>query len=87
MPSASSCLLHVFGFAEYLYQTESKRDKNGRSLFLEYLENLGEISTRNGVRGGHEVGGAPHPPGHAPDTRGPPVRRLMPIFGRNKAKF
>ena len=56
MPSASSCLLHVFGFAEYPYQTESKRDKNGRSLFLEYLENLGERSTRNGARGGHEAG-------------------------------
>ena len=37
MPSASSCLLHVLCFAEHQYQTESKRDKNGRRIILEYL--------------------------------------------------
>ena len=81
MPSASSCLLHVLCFTEYPYQTESKWDKNEWSLFLEYLENLGERSTRNGVRGGNEVGG------RAPDPRGPPIRRLMPFFDRKKANF
>jgi len=48
---------------------------------------LEEKSTRDGARGGHEVGGRPCPPGHAPDPRGPPVRRLMPFFGRKKANF
>ena len=87
MPSASSCLLHVLCFAEYPYQTVSKQDKNGQSLFLEYLENLGERSTRNGVQAGHEVGGHAPSPKCAPDPRGPPVRRLMPFFGRKKAIF
>ena len=87
MPSASSCLLHVLCFAEYPYQTESKRDKNERSLFLEYLENLGERSTRNGVRGGHEAGAHAHTRRARPHPRGPPVRPLMPFFGRKKANF
>ena len=38
-------------------------------------------STRNGIRGGHEVGG------RAPDPRGPPVRRLMLLFWRKKDNF
>ena len=74
MPSASSCLLHVFGFAEYPYQTESKRDKNGRSLFLENMENLEGKSTRTSARGGHEAG---PPPGRAILPRVPLRHRLM----------
>ena len=74
MPSASSCLLHVFCFTEYPYQTESKRDKNGRSLFLENMENLEGKSTRTSARGGHETGGAP--PRARPYPREPTVRRV-----------
>ena len=80
MPSASSCLLHVFGFAEYPYQTESKRDKNGWSLFLENMENSEGKSTRTSVRGGHKAGGAPYP-------REPTVRRLTFFFCRKKANI
>ena len=71
MPSASSCLLHVFGFAEYPYQTESKWDKNGGNLFLENMENSEGKSTRTSARGGHEAGGAP-PLGRAPTLVSPP---------------
>ena len=56
MPSANSCLLHVLCFTENQYQTESKRDKNGRRIILEYLDFLEEESMRNGVRGSHETG-------------------------------
>ena len=71
MPIASSCLLHVFGFAEYPYQTESKRDKNVWSLFLENMENLEGKSMQTSARGGHEVGGCP-PLGRAPTLVSPP---------------
>ena len=81
MPSASSCLLHVLCFAETPYQTESKRDKNGWRIFLEYLENSGrKIHARRCPRW-------PRGGGRAPDPRGPPVRRLMPFFGHNKTNF
>ena len=81
MPSASSCLLHVFGFAEYPYQKESKRDKNGRKIILEYLGFLeSKINARRCPRG-------PRGRGRAPDPRGPPVRRLMPFFRRMKANI
>ena len=81
MPSASSCLLHVFGFAEYPYQTESKRDKNGRSLFLENMENSEGKSMRTSARGGHEAGG------RAPYPHEPTVRRLTLFFCRKKANI
>ena len=42
---------------------------------------------RNSVRGGQEIGGPALPPGHAWHSPGPPVRRLMPFFGRKKANF
>ena len=81
MPSASSCLLHVFCFTENPYQTESIWDKNGRRIFLEYLSNMGRrIDARRCPRG-------PRGRGHAPDPRGHPVRRLTLFFCRKKANF
>ena len=41
-------------------------------------ETVPEVATRQGAR---------LPPGRAPDPRGPPVRRLIPFFGRKKANF
>ena len=41
-------------------------------------ETVPEVAMRQGAR---------LPPGCAPDPRGPPVRRLMPFFGRKKANF
>ena len=79
MPSVSSCLLHVFGFAEYPYQTESKWDKNGRSLFFENMENSEGKSTRTSARGGHEAG--------RPPTLVTTVRRLTLFFCRKKANI
>ena len=87
MPSASSCLLHVFCFAETQCQTESKRDKKGRRFFWNIYDFWEVKSKRNGVRGGHEVGGRALPPRRAPDPRGPPVRRLTIFFCRKKANF
>ena len=87
MPSASSCLLHVFCFAETQYQTESKRKKTDGDFFWNIYDFLEVKSTGNGVQGGHEVGGAPYPPRRPPDPRGPPVRRLTLFFCRKKANF
>ena len=68
-----------------------KRNPNGIKTDGEYFWNIWRIpeekSMRDGARGRLEVGGAPHPPGRAPDPRGLPVRRLMPSFGRKKAIF
>ena len=68
-----------------------KRNPNRIKTDGEYFWNIWRIpeekSTRDGARGRHEVGGRAPPPGHAPDPRGPPVRRLMPFFGRKKANF
>ena len=41
-------------------------------------ETVPEVATRQG---------APLPPGRAPDPRGPPVRRLMPLFLRKKSNI
>ena len=57
MPSVSSCLLHVFCFAEYPYQTESKRDKIDGDFFPNIYDFWKEESTRDGAQGGHEAGG------------------------------
>ena len=52
MPSASSCLLHVFCFAETQYQTEYK--KNGRRFFWNICDFWEVKSTRDDARGAHE---------------------------------
>ena len=57
-----------------------KQDKNGRSLFLENMENSEGKSTRTSARGGHKAGGAPYP-------REPTVRWLMLFFYRKKSNF
>ena len=87
MPSASSCLLHVF----VSQNIHIKRSPNGIKIDGDFFWNIygfwEEKSTRDGARGRHEAGGALHPPGRAPDPRGHPVRRLMPFFRRKKANI
>ena len=73
MPSASSCLLHVLCFIETQYQTESKRDKNGRRFFWNINDFWEVKSTRNSVRGGHETGG------RAPGRQARPGLSSLPI--------
>ena len=83
MPSASCCFLHVFYIAGNQYQTESKRSKTFCGFFLDQ-------KTTNAKRcpgWPRDRGGAPTPPGHSWHSRGPPVRWLMPFFGRKKANF
>ena len=67
------------------HKIHTKRSPNGIKTDGEYFWNICEIweeeSTRDGARGGHEAGG------RAPDPHGPPVRQLMPFFGRRKANF
>ena len=87
VPSASSCLFHVFRFAENPYQMDSKRDKNQRRLFWNICDFWEEKSTRDDARGGHEAGGTPQGGGRAPDPRGHPIRRLVPFFSRKKANI
>jgi len=66
---------------------ESKRDKNRRRIFLEYLGNMGgRINARRCPRWPRGRGRA-CPPGRAPDPRGPLVRRLLLFFGYKKANF
>ena len=87
VPSASSCLLLVLCIAETPYQTESKRDKNGRRIFFEYLENMGRIINARRCPRWPRGRGRACPPGHAPDPHGPLVRRLLLFFYRKKANF
>ena len=87
MPSASSCLLHVLCFAETQYQTESKRDKNGWRIILEYLGfSGGRINAKWCPRWPRDRG-APQGGKRALDSPGPPVRQLMPLFCLKKANF
>ena len=63
MPSASSCLLHV-----YVSQKPNiKRSANGIKTDGEYFWNIWRIpeekSTQDGARGRHEAGGRPTPLG------------------------
>ena len=80
MPSASSFLLHVFSFAEYPYQTESKRDKNLQRFFLNICEFWEVESTRDDARGRYEAVGRAPGGGRAPDPRRHPVRWWVPFF-------
>ena len=68
-----------------------KRSPNGIKTDGDFFWNIYDFwevkSTRNGVRGGHEVGGRALPPRRAPGPRGPPVRRLILFFWRKKDNF
>ena len=68
-----------------------KRSPNGiktDGYFFWNIYDFWEVkSTRNGVRGGHEVGVRALPPRRPPDPRGPPVRRLILLFWRKKDNF
>ena len=87
MPNANSCLLHVFCFAEYPYQTESKRDKNGQRIIWNIYDFWEVKPTRDGARGGQETRGAPHGGRLTLDSPRPPVRWLTLFFCRKKANF
>ena len=72
-------------------KTHTKRSPNGIKTDGDLFWNIYEFweveSSRDGARGGHEVGGAPQGVRRAPDLRGHPVRRLGPFFRRKKANF
>ena len=55
--SVSSCLLHVFGFAENPYETQSKRGKNLWRFFWNICHFWEKESTRDEARGAHKDGG------------------------------
>ena len=61
--------------------------KTGGTYFWDIWKIPEEKSTRDGARGGHEAGWRACPPRRAPDPRGPPIRRLVPFFCRNKSNF
>ena len=61
--------------------------KTDGELFWNICDFWEEESTRNGARGGHESGPHHHSRGRSLPSRGPPVRWLMPFFGRKKANF
>ena len=61
--------------------------KTDGDLFWNIYDFWEEESTRNSAQGGHESGPRHHSRGMRPLSRGPPVRRLMPFFGRKKANF
>ena len=84
LPSASSCLLHVFCFAENPYQTESKWNKNRRRFICDFWE---EESTRNDARGPGDRGRAPGRQAHPGLSCPPTVRRFTLLFCRRKANF
>ena len=73
MPSASSCLLHVFCFAEYPYQTKSKRNKNLRGFFWNIYDFWEEESTRGDARSAHK-------PCRRGQGVGPRQARLWPLL-------
>ena len=77
----------MFYFSETQYQTESKRDKNGRRIILEYLGFSGaRINAKLCPRWPGDRGRA-LPPRRAWHSLGPPVRRLPLFFCRKKANF
>ena len=72
-------------------KTHTKRSPNGIKTDGDLFWNIYEFweveSSRDGARGGHEVGGAPQGVRRAPDPRDHPVRRLVPFFCHNKANI
>ena len=68
-----------------------KRSPNGIKTDGEYFWNICDISKKNQCETVPEVAArvahATTPGGHAPHSRGPPVRRLMPFFFRKKDNF
>ena len=80
MPSASSCLLHVF----VSQKPNIKRSPNGIKTDEELFWNIYDFwevkSTRDGARGGHEAGRCAPGGRRALNPRGHPVRRLTLFF-------
>ena len=72
-------------------KTNIKRNPSGIKTDGEFFWNIYDFlevkSMRNGIRGGHEVGGRALPPRRSPDPREPTVRRLTLFFCRKKANF
>ena len=68
-----------------------KRSPNGIKTDVDFFWNVydfwEEKSMRDGARGRHEAGGAPHSLGAPLHPRGHPVRRLMPFFCCKKANI
>ena len=85
VPVPVCCMFYV------LQKTNIKRNPNGiktdGELFWNIWDFSKEESTRNGARGGQEIGGTPSPPGRSWHSPGPPVRRLTLFFCRKKANF
>ena len=79
VPVPVCCMFYV------LQKPNIKRSPNGIKTDEDHFWNIydfwEEKPTRDGARGGHEEGG------RAPDPRGHPVRRLMPLFRRKKANI
>ena len=76
-----------FCFAETQYQTESKRDKTNGELFWNICDFWEVKSTRDGARGGQEIGGCPREAGAPWNLLPPPIRRLTLFFCRKKSNF
>ena len=87
VPSASSCLLHVFCFIG----THIKRSPNAIKTYGDFFWNICQFwekeSTRDDARGGHKAGGAPQGVGRALGPCGHSVRRLVPFFSHKKANI
>ena len=65
MPSASSCLLHFFVSQKIHIKRSLNGIKTDGHFFWNIYDFWEEESTRDDTRGGHEVGGAPYPPGRS----------------------
>ena len=62
MPSASSCLLHVYVSQKPNIKRSPNGIKTDGELFWNIWDFSEEESTQNGVRGGHEIVGRALPP-------------------------
>ena len=87
VPSASSCLLHVYVLQNIHIKWNPNGIKTDGAYFWNIWKNPEEKSTRDGARGGHETGAHAHSRWARPQPPGPLVRRLIPFFGRKKANF